>query len=196
MPEDELQNVYKDVPMRDWEAGPERPREILLEVVQGKLVPVGKALDLCGERAWNSIYLAQARFEVTALFPNQEKLEEAERKASQAGLKVDCSVGNWRELEGVGQRYDFAYDLGCFGRLGVSERDDFVDQVHSILKKGGYFLLMVLSYKNGPGEGHFTRKQIESLFHPRFEILKVDLFDSVHDAGTPKYISFLMKRSA
>lgn len=194
MSDDPLKNLYQDVPMRDWGWEIGRPRELLLEVVQGKLVPPGKALDLCSHRGENALYLAQSRFDVTALCPSQQMLEEARKKAEEAGLKVDYRVGNWRNMPFEDQGFDFAYDMGCFGHAAPEERTSFVQRVHGMIKEGGFFLLLVLSYKNGPGEGRFTRAQIESLFHPRFEIIKVDSLDSVHDEGVPFYLSFLMRK--
>ncbi len=188
-------NIYREVPMRDWGWEGGRPREALLEVIQGKLVPVGKALDLCSERGWNALYLAQARFDVTALFSSPEKMEELRKIASQHNLKVDCALGSWSDAPLEGQSFDFVFDMGCFGRAPPDQRERFVERVHSVMKKEGFLLLLVLSYKNGLGEGHFTKKQIEAVFHPKFEILKVDELDSVHDPDTPSYISFLMRKS-
>ena len=103
--------------------------------------PPGRALDLgCGYgRA--AIYMASLGWQVDAVDFIPEAIEEADRRASKAGVDVRFHVAEVTSLDFLSGRYDFALDVGCGHALDEVELSQYRDQLHRLLRPGGIFLL-------------------------------------------------------
>lgn len=136
------ENTYKrladyyssgDIP---WDE-PLPPPEVL------NLIPTlqpGRALDLgCGYgRA--AIYMASLGWQVDAVDFIPKAIEEAAKRASQAGVDVRFHVAEVTSLDFLSGPYDFALDVGCGHTLNESELRQYRDQLYRLLRPGGIFL--------------------------------------------------------
>jgi ubiquinone/menaquinone biosynthesis C-methylase UbiE len=156
---------------------------------------IGKALDICCGAGSNAVYLAKKGFTVTGIDISSKAIEYAKEKAEKANVKVKLMVQNFLELPFKDEEFDFVFDMGCFHHVEVDDRNIFIKVVRRVLKKGGSYLLVCFSYKNGPAWNHFTKKQIIQLFADYFEIKEIRHISSLEGDGYRRYFySTLMEK--
>lgn len=192
---EEWDDIYREYPLEDlpWELG--KPRQILVDLVEKALLKKGKALDLCCGAGTNTVYLAQKGFEVTAVDISSKAIEYAKKKAEQAHVKIKFMMQNFVKLPFKVSEFDFIFDMGCFHHVKIEDRSTFIGGVHRVLKKGGVYLLVCFSYRNGVAWNHFTKEQIVKLFSSQFKIVEIKHFSSIEADGYTRYFySALMEK--
>ena len=132
---------------------------------------------------------------MTAIDISPRAIEYTEKKAQQANVKIKLMVQNFVNLPFGDEEFDFVFDIGCFNHVEVEDRTKFIKGVHRVLKRGGNYLLICFSYKNGPAWNHFTKKQIISLFSEYFKINEIRHISSIEGDGVRRYFyTVLMKK--
>jgi ubiquinone/menaquinone biosynthesis C-methylase UbiE len=192
---DEWDQIYRQYPLEElgWELG--KPRPILVEFIEKRLIKKGKALDICCGAGTNTVYLAEKGFEVTGIDISSTAIGIAKKKAKQANVNINLMVQNFLNLPFEKAEFDFVFDMGCFHHVKVEDRPAFIKGVYRVLKNGGNYLLTCFSYKNGPAWNHFTKKQIISLFSGYFEINEFRHISSIEGDGVRRFFyTFLMKK--
>jgi len=186
---------YRDYPLEElgWELG--KPRPILVEYMQNRLLPKGKALDICCGAGTNTVYLAQNGFEVTGIDISRTAIEIAKKKAATAKVSINFLVENFIDLPFSDNAFDFVWDMGCFHHVEIEERPTFIAGVHRVLKAGGSYMLTCFSFRNGPGWNHFTEQQLIELFDGFFEFGEFRHYPSLEGDGVTRYFyTVLMKK--
>jgi ubiquinone/menaquinone biosynthesis C-methylase UbiE len=150
-------------------------------------VPAGKALDVCCGLGTNTVYLARAGFETTAIDISQTAVSQARRKAREAGVDIRFWVGSTLELPFERDEFDFIFDMGCFHHIRPPDRDRFVQCILRVLKKGGYYFMVCFSDKNGPAWNHFSDVEILDIFSPHFEAIEMQHFSSLEGDGHTRF---------
>ena len=120
-----------------WDSG-QTPSE-LLEYL--KTHPVGRAIDLGCGTGTNVISLAKQGWKVCGVDFVPAAVDQARRKAREAGVEADLRVGDVTRLEGIQGPFDFALDLGCFHSLPVPEKHAYLRQLERILAPGGTWFM-------------------------------------------------------
>lgn len=176
-----------------WELG--KPRKILTELIESKQIPAGEALDLCCGAGSNTVYMAKNGFDVTALDISDKAIEYAKEKALKTGVNINFIVASFLRLPFQTERFDFAFDFGCFHHVEIKERTSYIKNVHRVLKPKSLYLLVCFSYKNGPGWNHFTKEQIQELFERHFQIEWIKHVFSIESDNVRRYFfEVLMKK--
>jgi len=192
---EEWDRVYRRYPLEalPWELG--SPRKVLVELVEKGLIKRGKALDICCGAGTNALYLAEKGFQVTGIDISSKAIEYAKEKATKANARVQFQVQSFLKLPFEDNKFDFVFDMGCFHHVKVKDRSPFIRGVHRVLKKGGSYLMVCFSYRNGPAWNHFTEEQIVQLFSDCFKIKNVEHVASVEGDGYTRYFySVLMEK--
>lgn len=192
---EEWDQIYRKYPLEalPWELG--RPRKVLMELVENGLIKKGKALDVCCGAGTNALYLAEKGFQVTGIDISFKAIEYAKEKAEKANVKIQFQVENFLNIPFEDQEFDFVFDMGCFHHVKVKDRSAFIRGVHRVLKKGGSYLMVCFSYRNGPAWNHFTKAQIIQLFSNHFKIKNIKHIPSVEGDGYTRYFySVLMEK--
>jgi ubiquinone/menaquinone biosynthesis C-methylase UbiE len=187
--------LYRRYPLEElgWELG--KPRPILAEYMEKRLIPKGKALDLCCGAGTNTVYLAQSGLEVTGIDISRTAIDIAKQKAHQTKVNINFLNESFIDLPFNDEEFNFVFDMGCFHHVEVEERTKFIAGVHRVLKEGGVYMLTCFSYKNGPGWNHFTRQQIIDLFSGHFELGELRHYPSLEGDGVIRYFyTTLMKK--
>ena len=180
--------VFRERLIRDESFGERRPHTLLVEAVSGGLVPRGRALNLeCGLGS-DSLYLAQEGYVVAAagLFPGD--VEPVRKMAEEAGAKVSTFTfdpGNLPFHEG---EFDLIADAGCMTKLDERERRTLLNELHRTLRRGGRMFTMLPSYKDHPDGA--TRRSIEEMFHPPFEVVAIDESTVVGQGGKVEHVYY------
>lgn len=156
----------------------------------------GHILDLGTGPGTQAITLAKMGFKVTATDISAAAVKKARKRAKQKGVDIDFLQDNIvnTKLDG---KFDYIFDRGCFHVLSSENRDDYVKNVHHLLKSGGLLFLKCFSYKEkmSGGPHHFSPSQIKKYFERHFKILSI--IESVFQ-GTieplPKALLCVMKK--
>jgi SAM-dependent methyltransferase len=129
----------------DW------PDENLAEWFSSGLLTPGRVLELGCGHGRNAIYLAGLGCSVDAVDFSAHAIQEARKRAEQAG----CLVNFWcSSIFDAGFRdgsYDLVYDSGCFHHLPPHRRKSYVELVHRTLKPGGSYGLVCFRPEGGSG---------------------------------------------
>lgn len=177
-----------------WELG--KPRKALVELVEKGRIKKGEALDICCGAGTNTVYLAKKGFQVTGIDISSKAIEYAVKKAEEANVKIKLMVQNFLELPFEDEEFDFVFDMGCFHHVEIEDRETFIRGVFRVLKKGGTYLLICFSHKNGPAWNHFTKQQIIDLFSDYFRIDEIRHMASLEADGYKRYFiqAFMIKK--
>ena len=126
---------------KDHPLATEYPDAHLVELVQGRRLKPGAALDLGCGNGRNSVYLAMNGFRVDALDVSETALAIASARAEQMGLKVQSIKGAFFDLHFEAGKYDLVYDFGCLHHVHPHRRADYFRFVSGAIKPGGHFVL-------------------------------------------------------
>jgi len=160
-----------------WELG--RPRPQLVELIEsGKIVPRGRALDVCCGLGTNTVYLAQAGFRVAALDISPTAVAQGRRKALEADVDIDFLVGNAVRLPFGDESFRFVLDVGCFHHIHPEDRDVFLQGIRRVLTPGGRYFVICFSSRSGARWNHFSAGDLLGIFSPYFQILEMTEFES------------------
>jgi len=120
----------------------------LADVITGpNALPPGRALDLGSGYGTKSIYMATHGWNVTAVEFVPRALEEARRRASKAGVKLDFRRGDVTRLDDLKLEpgYNLVFDFGCFHGLKSGQRDAYVQGVNALAAPGATLLMMAFT---------------------------------------------------
>ena len=185
MVKDEMDRIYRQMPLGNIPWNIEVPPKALLELVDGGVVRPCRALDLgCGAGNY-AIYLASKGFKVTGIDVSAAAIEIARAAAVSKGVKSEFIVadvlGGLSEVDGT---FDFAYDWELLHHIMPQQRAKYVDNVHRLLSSRGRYLSVCFSEKDPQFGGKGKRREtplgtvlyfssedeIKSLFSPHFSI--------------------------
>jgi SAM-dependent methyltransferase len=193
--DNEWDQIYRNYPLNElgWELG--KPRPILVEYVEKKLIRKGKALDICCGAGTNTVYLAQNGFNVTGIDISPTAITYAKAKAARAHVNIRLLVQDFLKLPFNDGEFDFVHDMGCFHHVKPENQSTYIEGVHRVLKTGGTYMLTCFSYRNGLGWNHFTKPRLVALFSPYFELGTFKHYPSVEGDGAIRYFyTVLMKK--
>jgi len=192
----EWENVYRQNPpgQLPWELG--RPRPVLVRLFErGEVAAKGKALDVCCGLGTNAVFLAKSGFDTTGLDISRTAVAAAKTKARQAGVKIRFLVGNAVELPFADGEFDFVLDMGCFHHIVPEDREKFVKGISRVLKKGGHYFMICFGGKNGRYWNAFSEKDLERIFSPHLDVLRISPYSSAEGDGVRRFFyATLMKK--
>ena len=120
-----------------WDSGVSPPE--LMEFIQSH--PPGRALDLGCGTGTNAITLAQHGWSVTGVDFMSKAIQQAKKKAQQAGFQIHLLVGDVTRLEKLIGAFDLILDIGCFHNLSPLAKQAYRENLSRWLAPGGKFLL-------------------------------------------------------
>jgi len=175
--------AYRDGRRAPWDIG--RPSTDLKQAVdKGTLRPC-RAVELgCGSGN-DAIFLAGRGFDVTAIDIAPTALEQAEKKARDAGVKV-----RWLQADVLDppklEPFDLIYDRGCYHGLRRQNAAGYVETLRRLSRPGTQVLILAGNANEPPphyGPPRVAEPDIRADFGPSFEIL--ELRETRFDATDP-----------
>lgn len=143
-----------------WDSGSTPPE--LLTFLKDR--PAGRVIDLGCGTGTNVISLARLGWQATGIDFVPKAIDQARRKARQAGVSVDLRVGDVTRLDGIPGPFDFALDLGCYHGLSEQEKGDYLCQIDRILLPGGiWFLYAFLRLPRGDSTRGLSSVDLEQI---------------------------------
>ncbi len=131
-----------------WDSGVTPPE--LLSFLEDR--SPGRAIDLGCGTGTNVITLASYGWRATGVDFIPAAIQQARRKARQAGVTADFVVEDVTRLDRFGGPYELVLDIGCFHSLSEKEKIAYIRQVDRLLAPGGiWFLYGFLTEFSAPG---------------------------------------------
>lgn len=209
MIKDQMDQIYRTMPLDKIPWNLESPPETLVQLVESKRLKPCRIIDLgCG--AGNYIlYLATKGFEVTGLDISQPAIEIAQKSALSKGLQCDFIVGNVIEFDfEIAKPFACAYDWEVLHHVFPEDREKYIRNVSKLLKPGGQYMSVSFSEESPQfgGKGKFRKTPINTelyfsseaemieLFELEFEIEELKTVDITGKFGSHKAIYGFMKK--
>jgi len=167
METDFFESVYHGEP--PWDIG--RPQKEYIQLEQAGEI-VGSVLDVGCGTGENALYLAGHGHEVWGIDFIPTAIQKAQEKAAQRHLTATFLVLNALELHTFGRMFDTVIDSGLFHVLGDEERPLFVDNLATVMERGGtYFMLCFSELEPGDyGPRRVTQAEIKKSFQDGWRI--------------------------
>jgi SAM-dependent methyltransferase len=131
-----------------WDVHQAQPRLMELEALGGIS---GEVLDIGCGLGDNSIYLASRGHSVTGLDGSQAAIEEARRRAAQAGVTVIFDVADATDLSGYKGRFDTVVDSALYHCLDDEGRQAYIAALYRATRPGARLHLSCFSEGNVNG---------------------------------------------
>jgi SAM-dependent methyltransferase len=157
-----------------WDSG--APEPILIELVQAKALPTGRALDLGCGTGTNAIWLAQHGYSVLGVDVAPLAIERARAKLPASLPCRFTTLDLFAELPDGGP-FQLVFDRGCFHVFDEpSERTKVAAQVAEVLAPDGVWLSLIGSTEGPPrdvGPPRRTLRDVVDAIEPHLEIVSV-----------------------
>lgn len=210
MLKDQMEKIYKDLPLDKIPWNMETPPSIIQDFVKTEKIKPCRVIELgCGAGNY-VIYLASKGFDATGVDFSKPAVEIAKESASKKG--VSCSfiasdvLGDLAEIQDT---FDFAYDWELLHHIFPEDRETYINNVHRLLNPGGKYLSVCFSENSSEfgGEGKYrttpldtvlyfsSESEIISLVEPLFEIVELETVEIKGKYGPHIAVyAFLRKR--
>jgi SAM-dependent methyltransferase len=192
MIENEMERIYKNIPLERIPWNIETPPDALVELVDGGEVKPCNTIDLgCGAGNY-AIYLASKGFEVTGIDISPAAIKIAKENAEKKGVRSNFLVADvLGDLDEVTETFDFAYDWELLHHIFPEKRKKYVENVHKILNPKGKYLSVCFSEKDPQfgGSGKYRETplgtflyfssddELRDLFEPYFRIIELEVIE-------------------
>lgn len=167
----------------------------------------GAVLDAGCGTGENALYFASKGRKVTGIDYLEEPIQRAQRKAAERGVTASFLVKDALTLKDWPERFDSVIDCGLFHVFSDEDRKRYVAGLATVLKPGGYLVLLCFSNEESGTQGPRRVTQgelrdafskgwvVESLQPSRFEIIP-DFKEMTFSEGGPKALLAVVRRQA
>lgn len=152
-----------------WDTGVTPPE--VVELVERRKMPPGRALDLGCGTGTHSLYLARHGWEVVGVDFSAVAIWRARRRARQAGLHIRFYRADVTDLGFLTGPFDLALDIGCLHGIPPERRGRYAAEVARLVRPGGlYMLYAFLPRPDGPSGRGIAPEEVRHLFSPAFTV--------------------------
>jgi SAM-dependent methyltransferase len=169
-----------------WDTG--QPSSELQRVLSRTAIQPCRVLEIGCGTGTNSVWLAQQGFEVTGIDLAPLAVEQAEKRASAAGVKVHFVLADVLNLPDLGGPFAFFFDRGCYHAVRRDAPEQYAPAVAGQLAAGGRGLILAGNARepHDPGPPMVTEEQIRDELGAAFQILDLHEFRFDEAPGVPE----------
>lgn len=155
-----------------WDSGI-RSRELARLLDSGGLAPC-RAIELGCGTGTNAVFLAEQGFTVTAIDDSEPALEQARRRAAEAGAAVRFLKADLCDFQLDVGVFDFVFDRGCYHCVRTVDLPGYLATLERITQPGSWYLCLTgnanAGSENGPPpvRDDEIRSELSSLFEIEF----------------------------
>ncbi len=144
------------------------PSELATAMTGPDALSPGRALDLGSGFGTKAIFMATHGWRVTAVESVPRALEEAGRRASKAGVRIDFRRGDVTRLEELQLEpgYNLVFDFGCFHGLTGKQREAYARGVNALTAPGATLLMMAFTRPVPPIMSSVSEPELLERFGP------------------------------
>jgi 2-polyprenyl-3-methyl-5-hydroxy-6-metoxy-1,4-benzoquinol methylase len=188
MNKDEMEKIYRNMPVEKIPWNIETPPKVLVELIESGKVKTCKTIDLgCGTGNY-ALYLSNLGFDVTGVDISLSAVKIAKENAKKKGLQCRFLAADvLGDLNEVKETFDFAYDWEMLHHIFPEKRKKYIENVYRILNPKGMYLSVCFNEKDpqfgGFGKYRETRlgtilyfsseSELKDLFFPYFLIIEL-----------------------
>jgi SAM-dependent methyltransferase len=171
MPHPSWNDRYASGEPLPWDTG--TPDPILVEMIESRAIPPGRALDVGCGTGTNAIYLAHHGFDVVGVDISPFAVENARARAHG---RCRFETIDFLNEAPPGGRFAFVFDRGCFHTFEEDhERAQFAQRVAGGLEDDGIWLSLIGSTEGPPrdsGPPRRSAREVMNAIEPSLEILQ------------------------
>lgn len=209
MIKEQMERIYRDIPLDRIPWNIATPPEILVTAVTTNLPKTCKAIELgCGAGNF-VIYFSKMGYDCTGVDISENAIQIARNSALTAGAKCRFIAADVTgDLSGCDSTFDFAYDWELLHHVFPEDREKYINNVDRLLNSNGRYLSVCFSEDSlqfgGSGKYRKTplgtvlyfssEKEIELLFQKCFEICDLKTMDIQGKNVTHRAIYAFMKK--
>ena len=205
----QMNAIYRDLSQDEIPWNIKEPPALLVDLVESGWVQPCDAVDLgCGAGNY-AVWFASKGFRMTGLDLAPRAVELAQRRAEEEG--VACQFVNRDMTDVVGDfdnAFDFAYDWEVLHHIFPERREQYVRNVHRMLRPGGKYFSLCFSEDEPAsfgGEGKYRKTpigttlyfssedELRRLFEPLFVIEDLRTVETEGKNGSHVSIKALMR---
>jgi methyl halide transferase len=159
-----------------WDTG--RPSSELIRVVGAAKIRPCRAIELGCGTGTNAVWFAQQGFDMTGVDLVPQAIELANKRATDAGVRVQFLAADLFKLPDLGVPFDFLFDRGCYHAVRREDAEGYVRTVDRLLRRGATGLVLAGNAKepHDPGPPVVDEQQLRSELGSRFEIVALEEF--------------------
>lgn len=181
-----------------WDTG--NPSVELTRVLDEKLVPPCRALELGCGTGTNAIFLAQRGFHVTAADSSSVALDRARHRATEKRVRVNFVLSDVCRLPCPQTPFDFVFDRGCYHCVRETNLEGFLSMLARVTAPGSKFLVLAGNKKERTevGPPRVSEDEMRSELGPLFDVdfIREFRFTDPGDTAGPLAWSCLLTRRA
>ena len=169
-----------------WDTG--QPSAELQRALSRNAIQPCRALEIGCGTGTNSVWLAQQGFEVTGFDLASLAVEQAQKRASAAGVKAHFVVADVLQLPDLGGPFAFFFDRGCYHAVRRGAPGQYAPAVARHLAAGARGLILAGNARepHDPGPPVVTEEQIRDELGLAFQILDLHEFRFDETPGVPE----------
>jgi SAM-dependent methyltransferase len=143
---DQMDSIYQDLAPDEFPWNLSTPPDVLVELVESRLLLPCSAVDLgCGAGNY-AVWLAGRGFQMTGVDISPEAIRLAERLASSRGVACRFVVADIAaDVEKLEACFDFAYDWEVVHHVFPQHRRRYIASVHRLLRQEARYLSVSFS---------------------------------------------------
>jgi SAM-dependent methyltransferase len=209
MIKEQMERIYRDIPLDKIPWNIKTPPEILVTTVTTNTAKTCKVIELgCGAGNY-VIHFSKLGYDCTGVDISENAIRLAGISASTAGVDCRLIVADVTgDLSKWASTFDFVYDWELLHHIFPEDREKYVDNVHRLLNAGGRYLSVCFSEEDPQfgGSGKYRKtplgtvlyfsseKEMELLFRKRFVICELETIDIEGKNAVHKAIYAFMKK--
>lgn len=161
-----------------WDSG--HPSRELQRVIAEREIRPCRCLELGCGTGNSAIYLAQSGFTVTAVDIALLAIDQARRKATTAGVRIDFRQADILRLPDLGPPFPFVFDRGVYHHLRSVNLAAFLNVLARVSQPGGLYLTLAGNANDpnaGKGPPCVHAHELCAELSPLFEVVQLREFD-------------------
>ncbi len=210
MIKNQMENIYRNLPLEKIPWNRETPPEILQRIVKNEKIKPCKAIELgCGTGNY-VIYLSKMGFDVTGIDFSETAIKIAKNSAEKKGVRCNFIVADvLGDMAEIQDTYDFAYDWEVLHHIFPQDREKYISNIYRLLNPEGLYLSVSFSEESPQfgGKGKYRKTPLDtvlyfssesemvSLFKPHLEIEELKTVDIEGKSGIHKAVYAFLKKT-